>query len=157
MKISKQEEYGLRCILQLARVGHGVSISVTEISKTEGLSTDYVTKLLILLRKSGLVASVRGINGGYTLTRPPEQITLGEVMRSLGGFFYSREMCSEFPGKLDACSHMGSCGIRPVWMVLARQIYATLGRTTLSDMIQEEKEVERLMAARHSQAATLSN
>ena len=47
MKISKQEEYGLRCILQLARAGHGKSVAVTEISKKEGLSTDYVTKLLV--------------------------------------------------------------------------------------------------------------
>lgn len=151
MKISKQEEYGLRCILQLARPGNGRAVAVTEIAKSEGLSSDYVTKLLVLLRKSGLVASVRGINGGYTLKRAPEQISLGDVMRSLGGFFYPKEMCMEYPGKLDECCHVGNCGIRPIWSILAMQIHATLNRTTLLDLLKEEKEVERMVASRATQ------
>lgn len=153
MKISKQEEYGLRCILHLARGGFGRAVSVTEISRAEGLSSDYVTKLMVLLRKSGLVVSVRGINGGYTLKETPDEVSLGDVMKSLGGFFYPKDMCSEYPGKLSSCSHMGGCGIRPVWMVLAKQIYTTLNRTTLSDLLKEEKEVERLMASRVPQSA----
>ena len=148
MKISKQEEYGLRCILQLARVESGRAVSVTEIAKIEGLSADYVTKLLVMLRRAGLVVSVRGMNGGYTLKRVPEEISVGEVMRPLGGFFYPKDMCSEYPGKLQECSHLGGCGIRPVWVTLARQIYSTLNRMTLADLLMEEKEVERMMASR---------
>ncbi|OGH56133.1 MAG: hypothetical protein A3G34_12690 [Candidatus Lindowbacteria bacterium RIFCSPLOWO2_12_FULL_62_27] len=153
MKISKQEEYGLRCILQLARAGHGKSVAVTEISKKEGLSTDYVTKLLVTLRRTGLVTSVRGINGGYTLHRPAADISLGEVMRSLGGFFYPKDICAEYPGKLHECCHLVNCGIRPIWMILSRQIYTTLNRTTLADMLLEEQEVVRLMAGRMPQPA----
>lgn len=156
MKISKQEEYGLRCVLQLARAGAGKAVSVTEIAKHEGLSSDYVTKLLVLLRKTGLVTSVRGTNGGYTLKRPAAEITLSDVMRSLGGFFYPKELCSGYPGKLDECSHMGNCGIRPVWAVLARQIYSTLNRTNLADLLMEEKEVERLMASRVPQPVAVA-
>ena len=148
MKISKQEEYGLRCVLQLARVGSGKAVSVTEIARWEGLSADYVTKLLVIFRKAGVVASVRGINGGYTLKREPSQISLGDVLRPLGGFFYPKDMCSEYPGKLQECSHLGGCGIRPVWVTLARQIYSTLNRMTLADLLMEEKEVERMMASR---------
>ena len=156
MKISKQEEYGLRCILRLAKEGQGRAVSVTEIAKTEGLSTDYITKLLVIFRKVGLVASVRGMNGGYTLTQPPADISMADVLRPLGGFFYPTELCSEYPGKLQECSHISGCGIRPIWTVLARQIYSTLNRTTLADLLMEEKEVERLMAARSPQVAALA-
>ncbi len=152
MKITKQEEYGLRCVLQLARAGFGRAVAVTEIAKCEGLSSDYVTKLLILLRKEGLVTSVRGIKGGYALKRPPEQITMGRVMQALGGFFYPKDLCSEYPGKLQECSHIGGCGIRPVWVILAKQIYTTLNRTTLADLLMEEKDVERLVASRAAQS-----
>lgn len=152
MKISKQEEYGLRCILQLARVGSGKSISVTEIARSEGLSSDYVTKLLVMLRRANLVASVRGLHGGYTLKRPPDQISLGDVMRSLGGFFYPKELCHDYPGKLTECSHLSGCGIRPVWTILSRQISLVLNRTTLLDLLKEEREVEQLMASRAQQA-----
>ncbi len=145
MKISKQEEYGLRCILQLARSGAGSSMSVTEIAKCEGLSADNVTKLMVMLRKANLVVSVRGINGGYELKRTPDRISLGDVMRALGGFFYPKDLCNEYPGKLAECSHLGGCGIRPVWAVLSRQISLVLNRTSLMDLLKEEREVERLM------------
>lgn len=148
MKISKHEEYGLRCILQLARADFGKVIPVTEIARCEGLSTAYVTKLFTMLCKSDLVAGIRGVHGGYTLKRPPEQISVGEVLRPLGGFFYSKETCSEFPGKLHECCHMGGCGIRPLWMLLSMQIYSFLNRTKLSDLLMQEKDVERILSAR---------
>lgn len=148
MKISKQEEYGLRCILQLARFGYGKAVSVSDIAEQEGLSTDYVTKLLVIFRKSGLIASVRGIHGGYALKRPADQINLSDVLRPMGGFFYPKDLCSEYTGKLQECSHIGNCGIRPVWALLARQIYSTLNRTTLADLLMEEKEVERRVSVR---------
>lgn len=157
MKISKQEEYGLRCILQLARAGQGKSVSVSEISRCEGLSTDYVTKLLVVFRKVGIIASARGINGGYTLKRPPAEISLADVMKPLGGFFYPREFCAEFPGKLQECAHLGSCGIRPVWTLVAKQIYSTLNRTSLSDLLMEEKEVERRLASRAATASAVAS
>jgi DNA-binding transcriptional ArsR family regulator len=77
MKVTAQEEYGLRCLVQVAR-GHaqGRSLSITEIAQGEGLSTPYVGKILAVLRKGGLVTAARGRSGGYTLTRNPRAITL---------------------------------------------------------------------------------
>lgn len=153
MKITKQEEYGLRCVLQLAREGKGRAISVREISRREGLSTDYVTKLLVIFRRDGLLQSVRGIKGGYALKRAPEDITLNDIFRPLGGFFFPVNRCAGYPGKLSACSHTGACGIRPVWANMARQIHAMLSITTLADLLKEEPEVERLVASRASQTS----
>ena len=70
MKITAQEEYGLRCLLQLARMPQGQIVSVKEIADKEGLSGANVEKLLRLLSHAGLVHSVRGIKGGYVLNRP---------------------------------------------------------------------------------------
>ena len=65
MKLSAQEEYGLRCLLQMASRGNEASLSIPEISRAEGLSVPNVAKLMRLLRIAGFVKSVRGQSGGY--------------------------------------------------------------------------------------------
>ena len=76
MKISAQEEYGVRCLLQIGGRGLGASLTIPEISRAEGISSHYVAKLLRVLRRGGLVKSVRGQAGGYTLSRPLSEITV---------------------------------------------------------------------------------
>src|SRR5215469_16076105 len=78
MKITSQEEYGLRCLMRLARVEDGHSLTIPEIAAAERLSPPYVAKLLSVLRQAGLIASVRGRTGGYHLTRPAAEVSLGE-------------------------------------------------------------------------------
>jgi len=145
MKITAQEEYGLRCILHLARA-HKTNkiVPVSLIAKREGLSTDYVTKLLVLLRKGGLVKSMRGTNGGYALKKPPAEITISDIVMALEGSFVEHEICSKFPGNESECVHVKSgCSIRPVWTSVARQIYDILSMTSLEKLLEEEKEVLR--------------
>lgn len=102
MRITKQEEYGLRCVLQLAQNGTSSKTTV-EIAAKEGLSMDYVTKLLILLRRHKIVDSVRGVKGGYRLARNSEKITVGQVMRALGWSVLDESLCQHYPGKLESC------------------------------------------------------
>src|SRR5260370_22541573 len=82
MKITAQEEYGLRCILQLASVPAGEPLAGGEIARREGLSYPYVEKLLWTLKRAGLTKSHRGVKGGYVLSRSPEEISLGNVQRA---------------------------------------------------------------------------
>jgi len=84
MKITSQEEYGLRCLLQLARAEAGHSLTIPEIASQEGLSHPYVAKLLAVLRQAGLIESVRGRAGGYRLARMPVAVTLGTILKVLG-------------------------------------------------------------------------
>ena len=84
MKITAQEEYGLRCLLRLARAEDGQSLTIPEIAAAEGLSVPYVAKLLSVLRQAGLIESVRGRAGGYRLARPPAEIGLGSVLLVAG-------------------------------------------------------------------------
>ncbi len=137
MRITKQEEYGLRCILQLAQNGMGSKTTV-EIAAKEGLSMDYATKLLILLRRNGIVESVRGVKGGYRLAKNPEKITVGQVMRALGWSVLDESLCRHYPGKLDSCIHLQGCGIRPIWMKAAKMMYKLLDSTTLAELLKEE-------------------
>ncbi|EQB63155.1 MAG: hypothetical protein RBG1_1C00001G0734 [candidate division Zixibacteria bacterium RBG-1] len=137
MRITKQEEYGLRCILQLAQNGTDSKTTV-EIAAKEGLSMDYVTKLLILLRRHKIVESVRGVKGGYRLARNPEKITVGQVMRALGWSVLDESLCRHYPGKLDSCIHLQGCGIRPIWMKAAKMMYKLLDSTTLAGLLKEE-------------------
>ena len=80
MKLSANEEYGLRCLVRIGYAGAGGSLTIPEMSQAEGVSPAYAAKILRGLRKGGLVKAVRGKEGGYTLARPAEQIVIGDVM-----------------------------------------------------------------------------
>ncbi len=148
MKITAQEEYGLRCLLQLARAPQGQVISVKEIASKEGLSGAYVEKLLRILSRTGLVHSVRGVKGGYILNRPPSQVMLGEVIRALGAMQTTEHICTVFTGNADTCVHFSDCGIRSVWSGLTNYIQSFLDQTTLGSLLENEYAVSKRLAQR---------
>jgi Rrf2 family protein len=126
---------------------YGEPLSVKEIAGREGLSVAYVEKLLYLLNRAGVAKSVRGINGGYCLTRPPENISLGEVVRALGGFASDVEICNQFTGNLDSCVHLQNCGLRPLWRV-AFYVQSMLDQISLSQLLHDEAQVEMSLMAK---------
>jgi Rrf2 family protein len=148
MKIMAQEEYGLRCLLQLARTTQGQVVRVKDIAAHEGLSHAYVEKLLRILSQAGLVHSVRGIKGGYVLNRPAAQVTLGEVVGALGSIQTTNHICRQFTGIQETCVHFTNCGIRSVWSGLTNYIQSFLDRTTLDTLLGDEYTVSRRLATR---------
>jgi Rrf2 family iron-sulfur cluster assembly transcriptional regulator len=142
MKISAVEEYGLRCLLQLAQSRESQLLSAEDIASREGLSVAYVEKILAQLRRVGLVSSVRGMYGGYQLTRPPERITVGELVRAVDGDFFT-DICDHFSGNQHTCVHSGSCSVRPVWLMVARHLYRILDHLTLADLLHDENRLEQ--------------
>ena len=146
MKVTAQEEYGLRCILQLAKNYGGEPLVGRVIAEREGLSIDYVTKLLMALRRADLVQSVRGIKGGFVLARSPKAITVSHALQALnpeGLVITSPEshLCSNFSGQLDECIHLDACGIRPIWVTLSQYISRVLDQISLADLIGDEVQV----------------
>ncbi|MBK6799016.1 MAG: Rrf2 family transcriptional regulator [Acidobacteria bacterium] len=140
MKITAQEEYGLRCILQLAREesnGLGNTLMVRDIAEREGLSVAYVEKILWSLSRSGIVESVRGPKGGYRLTRPCTEISIGEVMRVLGGIPSEKEICSQFTGNQDTCVHHDDCGLRPVWQSITNFVNSVFDKIPISTLLTD--------------------
>jgi Rrf2 family transcriptional regulator, iron-sulfur cluster assembly transcription factor len=142
MKISAQEEYGLRCLLQLARAETlGESLTLSQLARLEGISTANAGKLMWILSKAGLVQSTRGIKGGYSLARPASQIHLNLVIRVLEGE-PAESHCKSYAGVLDACVHTGDCGIRPVIVELHQIVDNALADITLSQLLGTEANVD---------------
>jgi Rrf2 family transcriptional regulator, iron-sulfur cluster assembly transcription factor len=142
VRITAQEEYGLRCILQLASAPPGEPLTGTEIARREGLSYPYVEKLLGILKRARLAKSHRGVKGGYTLARSAEQITLGDVGRALGGFQTSQDICRRYTGNLKTCIHDDDCCIRPVWIGITQYVLGVMDSIPISQILGKEKLVE---------------
>jgi Rrf2 family protein len=142
VKITALEEYGIRCLLQLARNAESPEpITVRQVADGEGLSMAYAEKLLIMLSRARLVESIRGAHGGYRMTRPPERVTLGEVIRALDGFPAPTALCERFTGNADCCVHADNCGLRAVWSHVSRQVEQFLDRVPLSTLLESEEHV----------------
>jgi Rrf2 family protein len=159
MKITAQEEYGLRCLLHLARAGAGRAFTIPEIAEAEKLSPPYVAKLLSVLRQAGLITSVRGRIGGYHLVRSAAEIRLGEVMRALSEPLYEnpgyceRHASPDTPG---ACVHSDGCTLRVIWQTLEQGIRRFLDRVTLADLLQGPEHIaQRLRTALSAEAMDL--
>jgi Rrf2 family protein len=140
MKLSSQEEYGLRCLLQLARAG-GVSLTISEMSEREGISAPNVAKIMRILRRAGLVRSTRGKDGGYTLARPAAAIRALDVLASLGGRLFDTGFCDRHAGVERHCLNTRDCSIRPVLSGLQQAVDQVLGELTLASLLPSESEV----------------
>jgi len=142
MKISAHEEYGLRCLVQLAHTQvSGLSLTLNQIAEREGLSVPNAGKLMGILVRAGLVQSQRGVNGGYTLARPASEIRLNEVIRVLDEDTVDR-FCQMHTGVLDTCIHTSDCGIRPVIVGLHEIVQSALSEITLAQLIGTEATVD---------------
>jgi Rrf2 family iron-sulfur cluster assembly transcriptional regulator len=156
MKLSSQEEYGLRCLVRLAHQPDGFG-TIHEIAKGEALTPAYVAKLMGVLKRAGLVRASRGHNGGYSLARPAEAIDVSEVLIALGGRLYSPEFCPAHAGVSTAaggpCAHDGNCSIRPVLVGLDRLVHEALSRITLRSLVRSEPAMHGFLHLRFAQAA----
>ena len=135
MKLSSHEEYGLRCLLQVATQGAAGSTTIPEISRNEGLSMAYVAKLLRLLRQGGLVTAARGKAGGYTLALPPEQILIGDALAILEGRLYDDDFCDRHSGIQHRCLHSTDCSLRSLWRTVQGAVDNVLRTVTLRDLL----------------------
>jgi Rrf2 family protein len=135
MKLSANEEYGIRCLLHIARSGTEGSVTIPEISRAEGITQAYVAKLLRILRRSGFIASVRGKSGGYSLARPAQQIVVGEVLAALGGRLYESDFCDRHSGAEKICTHTVDCSVRSLWQTVQNALDQVLSRMTLGELL----------------------
>jgi Rrf2 family cysteine metabolism transcriptional repressor len=145
MKLSTKGRYGSRAMLELAlHYGEG-PVSVKEIAERQDISVRYLENLMISLLSRGLVTSVRGKGGGFTLARAPEEIRLLEVIRATEGSL-SPVACVDEP---EACKRSGSCVTIEIWELVKQSLTDVLGSITLKDMVhkyaQKTEREEALM------------
>jgi len=137
MKLTNHEEYGLRCLLRLAEQGPGGSLTIPEISGSEGISQAYAGKLLRMLRRAGFVKAARGKIGGYTLARPAEEIVVGEVMEALGGPIFRETFCRTHSGQVATCVRSPECSLRGLWRSLQAAVDGVLRNVTLARLVAD--------------------
>jgi len=145
MKITAQEEFGLRVLIRIAGCETADGMSIPQLSKAEGLSSHYVAKLTRTLRMAGFINSTPGYKGGYVLARPSEDIKIKYVLKALGGVLYDKDFCGQHAGSLKLCTNSVDCSARSLWKMIQFTVDQLLDKITLHDMANTEKESTRFL------------
>jgi len=140
MKITAQEEYGLRILLRIAACRDKDGMNIPQLSDAEGLSSHYVAKLTRLLRMGGFINSTPGNKGGYVLAVPAQEISINNVLKTLGGAIYDKEFCASHAGALKLCTHSIDCSSRSLWQMIQFILDRFLDKVTLYDLVSTEKD-----------------
>ncbi len=144
MKITSNEEYGLRILLRIAKLSKessGSLVTLNEISKHEGITTDYAMIFITCLKNAGFVESVRGKNGGYKLTKEPKNITLHDISKSLTSDIFGENYCDKHSGgQMEHCVHTNDCSIRSVWSTVTNVVNNVLSNITLEQLMDNDEE-----------------
>ncbi|RKD27925.1 transcriptional regulator, BadM/Rrf2 family [Caminicella sporogenes DSM 14501] len=139
MKLSTKGRYGLKAMLELAlNYGEG-PIALNSIAERQNLSVHYLEQLIASLRKAGLVKSVRGAQGGYMLADKPENITVGDVIRTLEGPIAPAECVIEDDN--NDCSKADYCVTRIIWEKIKVSIDEVIDSITLQNMVDDYKKI----------------
>ena len=140
MKISTRGRYGLRAMADLASRHDGESVKLNAIAKRQGISEHYLEQLIASLKKAGYVKSVRGARGGYHLNMPPEEISVGDILRALEGPLYPVGCISEEGDASSACGAADcvSCVAKPVWEKLYESMSDVVDSISLKDLINAD-------------------
>ncbi len=136
MKLSTRGRYGLKAMFQLSlHYGEG-PIPLKQIADIQSLSENYLEQLFSALRKEGLIDSVRGAQGGYMLSKDPDQITVGQILRTLEGNMAPSDCVidNDF-----GCEKESKCVTKLVWLKIKDSIDEVIDSISLQDMIDDEK------------------
>ena len=135
MKLSTRTRYGVRMMLMLARNYGKGSVYLKDIAKSEEISEKYLSQIIIPLRGVGLVSSIRGAHGGYTLAKAPAEITMKDIVNVLEGDCLVD--CIKDPA---ACARMQTCASRDIWEMLGGKISDLLASISLEQLVQLDRE-----------------
>lgn len=133
MKLSTKGRYGLKAMVDLAtEYNSGNKLSIAQLAERQGgISAAYLEQLIAALKKAELVISSRGAQGGYTLSRSPESISVGDVLKVLEG---STTLVDCVGTEGTDCTNVCSCSARPLWLKLQKRIDDVLYSTSIRDM-----------------------
>ncbi|MBV4360067.1 RrF2 family transcriptional regulator [Pinibacter aurantiacus] len=140
MKITAQEEYGLRILIRIAGCKDAAGISIPQLSESEGLSSHYVAKLARVLRMGGFIKSTPGNKGGYLLAKSAKDIVIKDVLTVLGGEIFDKEFCGLHTGAMRLCTNSVDCSARSLWQMVQFVVNQLLVRITLHDLVSNETE-----------------
>lgn len=137
MRITSSVEYATRLMTALAREHAGASVSAEKLAGADNIPADYVSQLLVKLRRAGLVESRRGSSGGYVLAKAPAAIKLGDIVRAVDGEVFE-DVCGKYEKGEKDCHHQGGCSISPVWKRLGVLVTQYFDGVTLADILEDK-------------------
>ena len=146
MKITAQEEYGVRILIRIARCADESGLTITQISEAEGLTAHYVAKLTRQLRLGGFLKSTHGQKGCYVLSKHPSEININQVLKSLGGALFDAAFCAAHIGALNLCTNSVDCSARSLWKIIQFSVDQVLDKMSLADLCGKEDSVVKLHA-----------
>jgi Rrf2 family transcriptional regulator, iron-sulfur cluster assembly transcription factor len=145
MKITAQEEYGLRILIRLARAGADTGLTIPQLSEAEGLTTPYVAKLTRHLRMQGFINSTPGNKGGYILSRPAANININDVLKSLGGALFDSGFCGDHSGSMKFCTNSVDCSARSLWQMIQLTVDRLLNTVSLQDLVSSDNSADQYL------------
>jgi Rrf2 family protein len=133
--LSQKAKYGLKAVLALAELGEGRMMLISDIAQQQNVPSKFLELILLELKRHGLVHSQRGKNGGYALSRPPEQITFGQIVRILDGPLAPLP-CASLSGyrRCSDCNDEDTCAVRLVMRQVRNAVAEILDSTSLADV-----------------------
>lgn len=159
MKITAQEEYGLRILIRIGRCKDHDGMSIPQLAEAEGLSSHYVAKLTRMLRMKGFINSTPGYKGGYVLAMSPREIVINNVLKALGGALFNNSYCGSHSGTMKICTNSVDCSARSLWQMIQFTVDQLLDQVTLYDLVSTEVESGKmleLLMERQGKLVTLS-
>jgi Rrf2 family cysteine metabolism transcriptional repressor len=143
MKISARDEYACAAVLDLAlNYESETPIRVQDIAQRQGIPMKFLFQIMQILKRVDLVRSRRGTEGGYTLSRPPGQITVGDVIRAVSGPFV-QVSCLDSGNLGDNCGKQNPCQFKPIWVDVDRAIGNVLNNVTFEELVRREQANRR--------------
>ena len=145
MKITEQEEYGLRILIRIAACKDTEGLSIPQLSEAEGISSHYVAKMTRALRMGGFINSTPGNKGGYVLAMPAKEIVINNVLKSLGGALFDKKFCEIHSGTMRLCTNSVDCSSRSLWQMIQYIVDQFLDQVTLYDLVSSEKNSSKVL------------
>lgn len=141
MKVTAQEEYGLRILIRIAGCKDAKGLSIPQLTEAEGISSHYVAKLTRVLRMKGFINSTPGNKGGYVLARPAREIVIRDVLSALGGMIFDQEYTgTQIGSSFRLCTNSVDCSARSLWQMIQFTVDRLLENVTLHDLANPEQE-----------------
>ena len=141
MKVSKKAEYALKALIELAvsyERGDSVTL-INDVAKRTAIPKKYLEQILLGLKNNGILVARRGIGGGYSLNRPPEDITVGQIIMAVEGPLSPLNCVSD--GRHVNCPEESSCGIYSLMIDVRNAVSGVLDNITLKELTKRTKDL----------------
>ncbi len=137
MKLSTKGRYGLRAMIDMARYSEKEPVSINHVAARQGISEGYLEQIVSLLKKEGLVKSIRGAGGGYVLAKKADEISVGDILRALEGSL-EPVRCAAYYSE-DGCTASDGCVTKYVWQKINDSINRTVDEISLEELVKESR------------------